>query len=153
MIILSSSTVFNTFALSIQDIASFAKSKVKRLSDVEIQLMLKNHLKQMRLLDDTNKWADLYSVWNMAFVSHYKHFPYVLAKLIIPQVADNYGNSDEYIYNRAIALYIHLNYTLLGRLDGEKYPANSMDWYSEKLYLLFGKENLKSSKHYENSLK
>ena len=39
-------------------------------------------------MPDPWAWADFYHTWNMAFVSHYTNFPYLLTKLAIPAVAD-----------------------------------------------------------------
>jgi hypothetical protein len=101
-------------------------------------------------IPESEKWADLYSTWNLGFVSHYKYFPFVMAKLVIPQVANHYRNSGEYIYNRGIALYIHLHYSFLGRVDGNKSISNTMDWYEEEFYKLWGEVNYNSTKSYEN---
>ncbi len=54
-------------------------------------------------------WADLYTVWNIGFVMHYANFPWALVKLLIPQVSDYGAEGDEYLYNRVIALYIHVH--------------------------------------------
>ncbi|MGB5375846.1 MAG: hypothetical protein WBN15_18855 [Polyangiales bacterium] len=40
------------------------------------------------------RWADLYATWNLAFVSHYGDFPYLMTKLLIPQV-NGYQNSPQ----------------------------------------------------------
>ena len=95
------------------------------------------------------KWANLYSAWNLGFVSHYAYFPFVMAKLVIPSVASHYGRSGEYIYNRGIALYAHLHYSFLGRLDGDKNLTNTMNWYSKKLTKLFGQSNYISAQKYK----
>jgi len=94
------------------------------------------------------EWADLYSAWNLGFVSHYSYFPYVFAKLLIPEVNDYEDTPAEYIYDRAMALYTHLNFSLFGRAYGP-ISVDSFDWSSEKLTRLFGEVNAKSAADYE----
>ena len=55
----------------------------------------------------TKEWADLYSTWNMGFVSHYSYFPYVMASLI--QVSDYQDKPSEYICDRALATRIFIS--------------------------------------------
>jgi len=55
------------------------------------------------------RWADLYTTWNLAFVSHYGDFPYLMTKLLIPQVNGYQDSPEEYIYNRLLALYCQLH--------------------------------------------
>merc|ERR1719278_61996 len=45
----------------------------------------------------TRHWADLYSTWNLAFVSAFPDFVYYLPKLLIPSVSDYQGNPAGYI--------------------------------------------------------
>jgi hypothetical protein len=93
-------------------------------------------------------WADLYSVWNLAFVSHFKYWPFMLVKLLIPSVANYEKEPRGYMYNRVIALYVHMHYILLGRMDGGSNRVNIMNWYSEKLTKEFGDSNYRSSQNY-----
>src|SRR5205085_6311394 len=53
------------------------------------------------------QWDDLYSTWNLAFVSHYPNAPYFFAKLVNPQVGCYQQLPEGYLYNRALALYLH----------------------------------------------
>ncbi len=99
----------------------------------------------------TQEWVDLYHTWNMAFVSHYEHFPYVMAKLLIPNVADYQDAPEEYMYNRAMALYTHVNFALLGRLNGGV-SKDSMDWASEEVTANWGAVNNASRHAYKAEL-
>jgi hypothetical protein len=98
------------------------------------------------------KWADLYATWNMSFVSHYGHFPYVLVKLLIPQVNDYSDNPSEYIYNRALALYTHLNYAYYNRADNAKSSVKLIEWSDKNLTKLWGSSNKKSAERYEEAV-
>jgi len=62
----------------------------------------------------TKEHKDLYTAWNMAFVSHYPNNPYFYAKLLTPSVLCS--EPKYYIYNRVIGLYVHLWSTLLSRV-------------------------------------
>jgi hypothetical protein len=56
------------------------------------------------------KWADLYGVWNLGFVSQMTAYPYWFAKLLIPSVARYDQKPENYISYRTFALYSSLNY-------------------------------------------
>ena len=61
-------------------------------------------------------WDSLYESWNMAFIAgnrpnHQLLFP----KLLIPQVID--AKPEEYIYNRALALWLTENFQLFNRIE------------------------------------
>ena len=95
-------------------------------------------------------WNDLYATWNMAFVGKYGSFPYKLVKLLIPQVNHYSQCPEEYMYNRALALYTHLHFSSLGgdiMIAGER-----MEWADDELTHLWGSVNRKSAKHYQQSL-
>ena len=98
------------------------------------------------------QWAELYAVWNLSFVTRYGHFPYVFCKLLIPQVNNFKDSPKEYIYNRALALYAHLNYAYIGRADDAKAGKKEIEWRDESLTRLFGKVNLQSGRNYQDTL-
>ena len=52
----------------------------------------------------TLHWADLYSSWNLAFVSGFEDFVYYIPKLLIPSVSNYQDNPSGYIHKRALAL-------------------------------------------------
>ena len=68
-------------------------------------------------------WADLYTVWNMGFLLHYSNFPWALAKLLIPQVSGYGAEGDGYLYNRVIALYIHVHACVFRSIERSRNPA------------------------------
>lgn len=74
-------------------------------------------------------WVDVYHMWNMAFVSWYRRFPYFLSKLLIPIVL-NYSQKPElYMYYRSLTLYLFCNYL---SLLSER-PFGDTSWASKKL--------------------
>ncbi|MBF0410331.1 MAG: hypothetical protein HQM10_23495 [Candidatus Riflebacteria bacterium] len=98
------------------------------------------------------QWADLYATWNLAFVSHYDEFPYVMVKLLIPAVNHYQDDPPEYIYNRALALFTFLHHLYLGRADDAKTGRKSIVWRDDKLTRLWGAVNKVSSIHYDNGI-
>lgn len=95
------------------------------------------------------EWADLYAVWNMAFVSHFEYFPFVMVKLMIPQVNNINAEPEAYMYNRALALYSHLHFSYMGQADQLKAGIEPMQWHDRSFTEAFGKVNKESAKHYE----
>jgi hypothetical protein len=67
------------------------------------------------------KWADLYQTWNMAFVSQAVASPFLFAKLFTPPVGCYQHAPAQYLYNRAIALYLHMHFTMFRVVDAH-YP-------------------------------
>ena len=98
------------------------------------------------------EWADLYQTWNMSFVSKIQDFPYIVPKLLIPQVANYEKKPTEYIYNRAIALYIYLNHASFDYVEKIKNNEPIIDWTDDKLTTLWGKSNLESKLAYNREL-
>lgn len=94
------------------------------------------------------KWNDLYQTWNMAFVSSMPDFPYIIPKLLIPQVANYQDKPKEYLYNRVLSLYILLNHEAFDYAEKLKNKENAIDWSEPKLTHLWGKVNLDSANKY-----
>ncbi len=94
------------------------------------------------------QWADLYTTWNLAFVSNYSNFPYFMAKLLIPSVNDYSGAPGSYMYQRALALYMHVHHELFSRED-RTYSPRMMGWNSTSLTKHLGRMNKKSAKKYQ----
>lgn len=95
------------------------------------------------------EWADLYAVWNMAFVSHFEYFPFVMVKLMIPQVNNINAEPEAYMYNRALALYSHLHFSYMGQADQLKAGIEPMQWHDRSFTEIFGDVNWENAKHYE----
>jgi len=89
---------------------------------------------------NASEWVDLYQSWNMAFVSQAPEFPYVMCKLIVPSVAGCQNHPEEYIYRRAVALYLFCNAAAFG------YDKGQTDWSDRKLTRKWGAHNLKQSR-------
>lgn len=70
------------------------------------------------------EWANLYSVWNMSFVSNFEDFPFVVTKLLIPQVSGYQDKPNQYLYSRVIALYLRLNFKIFNENSEFKLGKN-----------------------------
>lgn len=98
-------------------------------------------------------WADLYATWNLAFVSHYGDFPYLMTKLLIPQVNGYQDSPEEYLYNRVLALYCQLHHMGFGRVDLAKQGRDAIDWHDEALTKLWSRVNRESAEKYSEAVK
>jgi hypothetical protein len=82
-------------------------------------------------------WASLYESWNMAFVTNCSNPQFFFPKLLIPQVID--AKPEEYIFNRAIALWLAVNFHLFNRI--EKKPLLHLP-HNEEIARRWGEINL-----------
>jgi len=89
----------------------------------------------------TKHWADLYSAWNIAFVTRFKDFLYFWCKLLIPSVSGYQSQPEVYMNNRVIALNIFANY------KGNRYDS-IMDWGDRQLTKDLGEVNRRSGEDY-----
>ena len=97
------------------------------------------------------QWADLYSTWNMAFVTNSElttAWPYYLVKLLIPSVSGYHDHPEKYLYARVTALYAHINYAINTEAN-EGFPIN---WSNKALTQFWGRINRISARDYENQL-
>ena len=94
------------------------------------------------------EWNDLYQVWNLAFVTLINNYPYLFAKLLISQVSDYDQRPNEYIYRRALALYISLNYYNLKHIIDTNEGTPRIDWTDKELTRAWGAINKRSSFKY-----
>ena len=76
------------------------------------------------------KWADLYSTWNLAFVSNFPDFVYYLPKLLIPSVSGYQNDPTSYLWSRVYALYtfIHwkINWNIYNDFERIQWKQNSI---------------------------
>lgn len=98
------------------------------------------------------QWADLYAVWNLAFVTSYSH-PYIMVKLLIPAVNDYEDEPAEYIYNRGTALYTHIHFEAFRRIDFINEGTQEVSWPDEHLREFFGELNRGYAKDYDRAVK
>ncbi len=102
------------------------------------------------------KWADLYSTWNLAFVSHYPNFPFFFAKLLNPDVLCYHHLPDgersspsEYVFHRVISLYLHIHFEILGRMDQlEAKSQPPVAWNDDGFTRLWAARNHQSAQAY-----
>jgi hypothetical protein len=99
------------------------------------------------------RWADLYTTWNLAFVSHYPNFPFFFAKLLTPQVLCYGACPEEYMVNRTIALYAHIHHELFTRVDRAGGPGgDTVRWADDELTRLWSEVNAESAGQYAREL-
>lgn len=100
------------------------------------------------------EWADLYQSWNADFVGKFDDmFPYMLPKLLVPAVADYKDKPENYIYQRALALYIHIYFFLFDRVEKVDSGAKVSGWSDKNLMNIWGWMNRKASEHYQSLAK
>lgn len=95
-------------------------------------------------------WAKLYAVWNMGFVANLRAYPFHMAKLMIPSVNNFYAEPGQYIFNRAMGLYVHVHYLLLSLKDDQEF--REMDFHNEVVASAFSRANGRSAAAYESKL-
>lgn len=99
-------------------------------------------------------WADLYQVWNMAFVAQFSQAPYLLLKLLIPSVSRYSEHPEEYMHRRITALHLTLIYldsavnNPVLNLDLKRVPSLSRTAVKE-----WGRVNRECAKNYAEELK
>ena len=84
------------------------------------------------------EWADLYQIWNMAFVSQMPEFPYVATPLMVPAVADYATAPDAYMYSRVIALHLFLAWLIFDRAESPNHRPRRQPWNDPSLSRLWG---------------
>lgn len=102
--------------------------------------------------DLPKEWADLYTVWNLAFCSNASTFPILAAKLLIPSVHDHDSNSEGYMYHRAIALYLHFQFQIFRKID-ETEPSVVSEWNFPEITRTMGQANAVSAQAYDELVK
>ena len=83
-------------------------------------------------------WADLYQLWNMAFVSQLPESPYALAKLLVPAVAHYADAPEAYMYSRVIALHLFLAWMAMDRAESPDARLRHLPWNDPGLTRLWG---------------
>lgn len=99
-------------------------------------------------------WADLYTMWNLGFVSTYSNWPYFMCKLLIPEVSHYQENPCKYMGDRFDALCLHAYAELFRRHDEKKHAPkqHSYDWIIPELTTYFGEFNAASARNYQRIL-
>ncbi len=95
------------------------------------------------------EWADLYQVWNMAFVAQFKPAAFLLIKLLIPSVSRYRLRPTEYMHTRITALHLAMTY-IDSATHAPLIKANLKLIGPSKLSLikLWGRVNLAAAKKY-----
>ena len=98
----------------------------------------------------TLHWADLYSSWNLAFVSGFPDFVYYIPKLLIPSVSNYQDNPAGYIYTRLLGLYTYIQWRINWIQYNQKYQT--IQWSEDSLTKTWGAANKISSQDYVKRL-
>ncbi len=95
------------------------------------------------------EWADLYQVWNMAFVAQFTPAPFLLVKLLIPSVSNYRHRPTEYMHTRITALHLAMTY-IDSATHAPLIKANLKLIGPSKMSLikLWGRVNLAAAKKY-----
>ncbi|MEO1271236.1 MAG: hypothetical protein AAFX99_24355 [Myxococcota bacterium] len=93
---------------------------------------------------NAKRWTDLYTVWNLAFITRYGHFPFMMAKLLIPSVNGYHTCPEGYLHRRVIALYLQLHWSIFMRY--ERQGEVELNWSSAPWIRRWGKLNLKMAR-------
>lgn len=96
------------------------------------------------------KWADLYQVWNMAFVSKLEDWPYFITKLLVPGVGNYQADPRGYMYPRVIALFLAMSWFAFINAERKNRREPLVSWYDPELTRWWGEENRKYTLHYKN---
>lgn len=99
------------------------------------------------------KWADLYVTWQLGFLSQYDSFAFDFVKMLIPSVVDHYSSPKEFIFNRGVALYVSMFYSMMGRVPGKKLPSAKMKWAQKGITDAFGYVAKRSAEEYVSDVK
>lgn len=86
----------------------------------------------------SQRWASLYESWNFAFITgNMENLELLYPKLLIPQVLA--APSNEYLFNRALSLWVSINFDLFAKARGRKTTLPNAD----RLAAAWGEVNLK----------
>lgn len=92
----------------------------------------------------SQEWTSLYETWNLAFITGKMDNLHLLyPKLLIPSVID--APSNDYLFNRSLALWTGINFYLLNKLAKASVVHLPK---AKELSLLWGEINLKYAKAY-----
>ena len=95
------------------------------------------------------KWADLYSTWNLAFVSNFPDFVYYLPKLLIPSVSGYQSSPNSYLWSRALALYTFIHWNINWNLHND---FERIQWKQNSITQNWGLANKISKNDYVEML-
>jgi len=99
-----------------------------------------------------SSWRDLYISWNMAFTANYADSPYFAAAMLNPCVIG--AETAEFMYHRALALYVHMAGQIIGRVVADAYDPSvpgqgQRDWRDEGVTVYWGRLNRRAARRYE----
>jgi len=121
---------------------SFKKGAGSRFSDDNYFLELSP--------PNPREWADLYQVWNMAFVSQFEGALFLLVKLFIPSVAGYNERPQQYMHRRITAMHFAMHF--LDFTNHHSYlpiNINKTSALSKELTKKWTKHNREAARKYE----
>ena len=141
----------NTLAVNIME-AVLEDERLENINNAETGAVLARYVHTEEHNNRTGselQRANLYSAWNLAFVSHFPDFVFYLPKLLIPSVSNYQDNPQSYIYIRVLALntYIHWKMNWNSNNNNEK-----IQWMDSSLTKDFGEANKISKEDYIGKL-
>jgi hypothetical protein len=95
------------------------------------------------------EYADLYSAWNLAFVSNVGTF--WLMKLLIPSVSGYQENPREYMFYRVLGLYTALNMAVILQ-EQEDQDLIFGAFHPAEFKTFLGKSNAKNARLYQDKI-
>jgi len=98
-------------------------------------------------------WDDLYQTWNMAFLSKMDDLPFIISKLLIPEVSGYSDHHGSYMYKRLIALYLYIVWLFFDRSQQLTRHLQPMNWYDPVLTRFWGKCAREAARKYALSVK
>ena len=111
--------------------------------------------KSIRLgLPLAKEWDDLYTSWNLAFIGgEYKNWPFVMAKLLNPEVMDYQQDPQAWMTSQRMPLLLtQLYFAMFGRVD--RALSSKLDWaLPPDLVRAWGDANAQSAAIYKNDVK
>lgn len=96
-------------------------------------------------------WDDLYQIWNMAFLSKMDDLPFIISKLLIPEVSGYADHPGSYMHKRLIALYLYMVWLFLNRLHRLTHHLPLMSWYDPDLTRFWGKCAMEAARKYSSA--
>ena len=98
-------------------------------------------------------WDDLYQIWNMAFLSKLDDLPFIISKLLIPEVSGYADRPGSFMHKRLIALYLYMVWLFSDRSYRLTHHLTMMNWYDPALTRFWGSCAREAAREYALSVK
>lgn len=98
-------------------------------------------------------WDDLYQIWNMAFLSKMGDLPYIISKLLIPEVSGYADHPGSFMHKRLIALYLYMAWLFFDSSHRLSHHLPMVNWYDPALTRFWGSCAREAAREYALSVK